>query len=112
MHGRRNWKWMLFFMSLPNCVAPVESDEADDTADAESRLTVCDGGSGKKLFEVKTLGGNGRTCASCHRSGSRTISPAEAQALFQTNPDDPLFQGDAADGFGSSLPVETCLPVS
>ena len=59
---------------------------------------------GRRFFEEETFGGNGRTCQSCHRQGSRTISPAEAQALFAEDPADPLFQGDARDDFGKTGP--------
>jgi cytochrome c peroxidase len=67
---------------------------------------------GKVLFEEETFGGNGRTCQSCHRQGARTISPAEAQALFAADADDPLFQGDAADGFPGDDGPEVCLAVA
>jgi hypothetical protein len=66
---------------------------------------------GRRLFEDETFGGNGRTCQSCHQQGSRTISPAEARALFAQNPADPLFQGDARDDFGRTAPLP-CLGVA
>jgi hypothetical protein len=38
---------------------------------------------GKRLFERETFGGNGRTCSTCHTSGTGTISPIEAQKRFK-----------------------------
>jgi hypothetical protein len=63
---------------------------------------------GRKLFEEETFGGNGRTCQTCHGRGSRTITPEQVRALFERDPTDPLFQGDARDDFGSSSPLP-CL---
>ena len=57
---------------------------------------------GRRLFERETFGGNGRTCATCHSKDSGTVSPADAQRRFQSNPDDPLFIHDGSDdGFGN-----------
>ena len=52
---------------------------------------------GKRLFERETFGGNGRTCSTCHTSGTGTISPEEAQRRFNANPMDPLFLHDGSD---------------
>ncbi len=53
---------------------------------------------GAGLFNNKTFGGNGRTCATCHPAdGAFTVSPAAAQALFAENPQDPLFLQDGSD---------------
>ena len=75
---------------------------------------------GKRLFEHETFGGNGRTCATCHGSGTGTVSPEEAQRRFNDNPADPLFLHDGSDdgkGHGVSrmlkdatIPVEIPLP--
>jgi hypothetical protein len=65
---------------------------------------------GRRLFEEETFGGNGRTCQSCHGRGSRTITPEQARELFNRDPADPLFQGDARDDFGRSSPLP-CLGV-
>ena len=52
---------------------------------------------GKRLFEQETFGGNGRTCRTCHSAQTGTVSPADAERLFQTHPNDPLFVGDGSD---------------
>jgi len=52
---------------------------------------------GKRLFERETFGGNGRTCRTCHSAQTGTVSPADAQRLFQAHPSDPLFVGDGSD---------------
>jgi len=52
---------------------------------------------GKQLFEQETFGGNGRTCATCHTRATGTVSPHDAQARFQANPQDPLFLHDGSD---------------
>jgi cytochrome c peroxidase len=57
---------------------------------------------GERLFEQATFGGNGRTCASCHRpEDGFSTTPATAQARFAANPADPLFRpADSDDGLG------------
>ncbi len=58
---------------------------------------------GRRLFEHETFDGNGRTCATCHGKATGTVSPAEAQARFAADPDDPLFRPiDSDDGAGTS----------
>lgn len=52
---------------------------------------------GKLVFERKTFGGNGRTCLTCHNLATGTVSPEEAQARFDVNPNDPLFLHDGSD---------------
>ena len=52
---------------------------------------------GKRLFEVETFGGNGRTCRTCHSSTTGTLSPDDVKLLFKTHPDDPLFVADGSD---------------
>jgi hypothetical protein len=57
---------------------------------------------GKRLFEVETFGGNGRTCRTCHSKTTGTISPNDVQKLFKTHPGAPLFVGDGSDdGYGN-----------
>ncbi|HZI51323.1 MAG TPA: hypothetical protein VFE29_05830 [Terriglobia bacterium] len=59
---------------------------------------------GKKLFERETFGGNGRTCLTCHSLDTGTVSPADALARFQKNPQDPLFLHDGSDdGLGHGV---------
>jgi len=58
---------------------------------------------GAQLFNHATFGGNGRTCVTCHTSGTGTLSPAQAQALYASNPNAPLFRAiDSDDGTGAS----------
>ena len=52
---------------------------------------------GHRLFESETFGGNGRTCRTCHSRTTGTVSPGDAQQLFKTHPDDPLFLADGSD---------------
>jgi hypothetical protein len=50
---------------------------------------ICAGGD---IFARETFGGNGRTCTSCHPIGhNTTLDGPFVNALFATNPDDPLF---------------------
>ena len=52
---------------------------------------------GRRLFEVETFGGNGRTCVTCHSLKTGTVSPREALSRFKNNPRDPLFLHDGCD---------------
>jgi cytochrome c peroxidase len=52
---------------------------------------------GRRLFESETFGGNGRTCRTCHSKATGTVSPEDAQELFRTRPQDPLFVADGSD---------------
>jgi len=56
---------------------------------------------GELLFRYATFGGNGRTCETCHGLETGTLNPAEIQARFAANPNDPLFRPiDSDDGTG------------
>lgn len=60
---------------------------------------------GKRLFELETFGGNGRTCQTCHSQATGTVSPNDAQERFAKDPQDPLFVHDGSDdglGHGTS----------
>lgn len=51
------------------------------------------------LFTKEEFGGNGRTCITCHFAETGTISPAQVQALYSSDPDAPLFRPiDSDDG--------------
>jgi len=54
---------------------------------------------GARLFDGATVGGNGRTCVTCHTERTGTLSPAQVAGL---RPNDPLFQHDAADDLGGN----------
>ena len=54
---------------------------------------------GQYLYTTETFGGNGRTCVTCHGAETGTISPDQVQALYSTDPNDPLFRSlDSDDG--------------
>jgi hypothetical protein len=52
---------------------------------------------GRRLFDVETFGGNGRTCRTCHGKATGTFTPAEAAARLAEDPNDPLFLHDGLD---------------
>jgi hypothetical protein len=52
---------------------------------------------GRKLFDVETFGGNGRTCRTCHSNKTGTFSPEDAQERLAADPNDPLFLHDGLD---------------
>ena len=52
---------------------------------------------GRQLFEQETFGGNGRTCLTCHRRKTGTLSPEEARPLRSRTRNDPLFLHDGSD---------------
>ena len=59
---------------------------------AKSRLQA-----GRRLFDVATFGGNGRTCRTCHSKQTGTFSPEDALARLAADPNDPLFLHDGLD---------------
>ena len=74
---------------------------------------------GKKLFDKETFGGNGRTCLTCHRRDSGTLTLADVQRIVdEADPDDPFLKHDALDddGVGTTrvqahATVRTTLPL-
>ena len=52
---------------------------------------------GRRLFDVETFGGNGRTCRTCHSKKTGTFTPEEAVARLAEDPNDPLFLHDGLD---------------
>jgi hypothetical protein len=52
---------------------------------------------GRRLFDVETFGGNGRTCRTCHSTKTGTFSPEEAVARLIADPGDALFVHDGLD---------------
>jgi len=70
---------------------------ASDTCTAE-RLRA-----GRKLFDVETFGGNGRTCRTCHSKQTGTFSPEDAVNRLVADATDPLFLHDGLDdGFSGT----------
>ena len=52
---------------------------------------------GRRLFDVETFGGNGRTCRTCHDKKTGTFSPEDARERLAEDPGDPLFVHDGLD---------------
>ena len=69
-----------------------DCDPALSDACASLRLRA-----GRKLFDVETFGGNGRTCRTCHSNRTGTFSPADALARLTQDPNDALFLHDGLD---------------
>ena len=56
---------------------------------------------GKKLFDNETFGGNGRTCLTCHRKDTGTLTVSDVQGFIDKgDPDDAFFIHDALDDDG------------
>lgn len=96
--------WSIMLASLligAGCGGAESGDEADGAIDtAEQAVVVV---SGKTLFTQGKLGGNGRTCLTCHGEATGTFSLAEAQDRFDDDPTDPLFRAiDSDDGTGAT----------
>ncbi len=88
------WSCGALALALVGCAV---TDNGTSTLEQEANVN------GKKLFEQETFGGNGRTCLTCHAGATGSVSPADAQARFQHNPNDPLFRAiDSDDGVGNS----------
>ena len=52
---------------------------------------------GRRLFDVETFGGNGRTCRTCHSKQTGTFAPEDALERLAADPNDPLFLHDGLD---------------
>jgi cytochrome c peroxidase len=79
----------------PGSAAQAISLECDPLASeqcARKRLQE-----GRRLFDVETFGGNGRTCRTCHDRKTGTFSPEDAQERLAEDPGDPLFRHDGLD---------------
>jgi hypothetical protein len=71
------------------------SPDCDPTlSDACARVRLR---AGRKLFDVETFGGNGRTCRTCHSNRTGTFSPEDALARLAEDPNDPVFLHDGLD---------------
>jgi cytochrome c peroxidase len=56
---------------------------------------------GKKLFDKETFGGNGRTCLTCHRKETGTVTLADVQrSIDKADPNDTFLVHDALDDDG------------
>jgi cytochrome c peroxidase len=86
-------------LALSGCSGASGSTAEDEGAIGSAMEAL----SNADLYTNETFGGNGRTCATCHPTGTGTFSPAEAQARYAADPNDPLFRAlDSDDGSGSS----------
>ena len=56
---------------------------------------------GRRLFNLETFGGNGRTCATCHSGRDGTITVEEVGQRLREDPSDALFRHDGLDDFFS-----------
>jgi cytochrome c peroxidase len=52
---------------------------------------------GQRLFKKETFGGNGRTCETCHRPSTGTLSPQDVQEILKQDPGSPLLLHDGLD---------------
>ncbi|WP_224240076.1 cytochrome c peroxidase [Hyalangium gracile] len=87
--------------TTPDEQPQVEETEVEETWDAEQEATLASTVHGAYLFTKETFKGNGRTCATCHTLSTGGLTPAQAQAAWQRNRNDPLFRAidsDAGDG--------------
>ncbi len=72
--------------------ATVDCDPSLSDQCAKRRLQE-----GRRLFDVETFGGNGRTCRTCHSKKTGTFTPEEAVARLAEDANDPLFLHDGLD---------------
>ena len=71
---------------------PLDCDPTLSEKCARKRLQE-----GRRLFDVETFGGNGRTCRTCHSKQTGTFTPEEALLRLALDPSDPLFLHDGLD---------------
>jgi cytochrome c peroxidase len=100
--------WMaaatVFVGTLGPACMEVGEPEGDELGESDVEGGQSDGA---QLYNQETFGGNGRTCKTCHPVGATTtntgtLNPAQVDALFRSNPNDPLFRGDGADVVGGN----------
>lgn len=98
---------------LPGIISGCVQDNGADVAPAEAALEGDDLARflrGRDLFFHETFDGNDRTCESCHMRNvvgdNFDFTPADAQAAFASDPNDPLFRpidSDDCAGVGFSM---------
>lgn len=99
---------MLAAAGCGGAATPDEQPQAPDTStednwNPEEQATLASTVQGAYLFTSETFKGNGRTCATCHSLTTGTLSPAQAQAAYKKNHNDPLFRAlDSDTGNGAS----------
>ncbi len=90
--------------------APAQAEPEEDTSAALGQMLEVNGFPssspvyrGGHLFIEETFKGNGRTCATCHRLTTGTISPEQVKRRYQEDKKDPLFRPlDSDNGNGGS----------
>jgi cytochrome c peroxidase len=93
-------KRMLFSSAALFVVVAIATSAQTPAAEERHGHTL----QGKRLFERATFGGNGRTCETCHSSGTGTLSADDVAARLARNPLDPLFLHDGSDdGAGNGV---------
>jgi cytochrome c peroxidase len=97
----------LFSLAAAGCgdATPVEQPDVlvEDGTDGSQQELNSQETYGQDLFKNATFSGNGRTCSTCHTSGTGTLTPAQAQSAWNYNRYGPLFKRiDSDDGSGSS----------
>jgi cytochrome c peroxidase len=77
----------------------TQAAAARDGSAVAGQALAGDASAGEFLFRHETFGGNGRTCETCHGLATGTVSPAELQARYLQNPQEPMFRAlDSDDG--------------
>ena len=80
------------------CTDPMTGSSSAELSGPERR-------EGRRLFNLETFGGNGRTCRTCHSVANGTLTLDQIAARFDDDPTGPLFRGDGTDdgaGHGTS----------
>ncbi|MFO0758466.1 MAG: cytochrome c peroxidase [Byssovorax sp.] len=101
MMQRILWSSLIPLALAAGCGAVPDGDEKapGEPAIGESAQALSRKKEAKRLFEEETFGGNGRTCATCHSAETGTLSPADVEARYAADPNDPLFLHDGSDDF-------------
>lgn len=95
----------LFSLAAVGCGDATSEDQPDVLVDEGTGNVQQHAGvsAGAQLFNQEIFGGNERTCVTCHTAGTGTLTPAQARALYNSNPNAPLFRAiDSDDGDGAS----------
>jgi hypothetical protein len=72
------------------CTDPMTGSSSAELSGPERR-------EGRRLFNLETFGGNGRTCRTCHSVANGTLTLDQIAARFDDDPTGPLFRGDGTD---------------
>lgn len=91
---------VLTTLALGACGSP----DSAGLAEASDASVLKAGPNGAALFNAETFDGNGRKCSTCHLPASGSIAPDDVAALWDADPDHPLFRAiDSDDGVGSDF---------